>query len=105
MIDFTPLLKNPYMIFFGAAAQFGIFATFLLTLLLLPLIGITDSNLIMRLASAVGIIGAADDRQPLCCQPLQSRESMGRTLSPPIPNVTVPITSRLYPGSDHREER
>jgi oxaloacetate decarboxylase beta subunit len=60
MIDFTPLLKNPYMIFFGAAAQFGIFATFLLTLLLLPLIGITDSNLIMRLASAVGIIGAAD---------------------------------------------
>ena len=24
MIDFTPLLKNPFMIFFGAAAQFGI---------------------------------------------------------------------------------
>lgn len=25
MIDFTPLLTNPKMLFFGAAAQFGIF--------------------------------------------------------------------------------
>jgi len=31
MIDFTPLFKNPYMIFFGAAAQFGIFVTFFAT--------------------------------------------------------------------------
>ncbi len=59
MIDFTPLLKNPFMIFFGAAAQFGIFATFILTLLLLPFFGITGGDA-MRLASAVGIIGAAD---------------------------------------------
>jgi sodium ion-translocating decarboxylase beta subunit len=59
MIDFTPLLKNPYMIFFGAAAQFGIFATFILTLLILPFFGITG-DYAMRLASAVGIIGAAD---------------------------------------------
>ncbi len=59
MIDFTPLLKNPFMIFFGAAAQFGIFVTFLLTLLLLPLMGITGEYA-LRLASAVGIIGAAD---------------------------------------------
>ncbi len=59
MIDFTPLLKNPYMIFFGAAAQFGIFTTFLLTLVLLPVFGITGADA-MRLASAVGIIGAAD---------------------------------------------
>lgn len=59
MIDFTPLFKNPVMIFFGAAAQFGIFATFLLTLWLLPLIGV-EGPMAMRLASAVGIIGAAD---------------------------------------------
>ena len=59
MIDFSPLFKNPVMIFFGAAAQFGIFATFLLTLWLLPLIGI-EGPMAMRLASAVGIIGAAD---------------------------------------------
>ena len=34
MIDFSPLLKNPFMMFFGAAAQFGIFATMLVALLL-----------------------------------------------------------------------
>lgn len=59
MIDFTPLLKNPVMIFFGAAAQIGIFATFLLMLLILPLIGIEGPDA-LRLAAAVGIIGAAD---------------------------------------------
>ncbi len=59
MIDFTPLLKNPFMIFFGAAAQFGIFITFLATLLLLPLFGITG-DAALKLAAAVGIIGAAD---------------------------------------------
>jgi carboxybiotin decarboxylase len=61
MIDFTPLLKNPFMIFFGAAAQFGIFATFLLALFLLPLLGIPNTDFLhLRLASAIGIIGAAD---------------------------------------------
>ena len=52
MIDFTPLFVNPSMLFFGAAAQFGIFATIVIALLL----GIDD----LRVASAVGIIGAAD---------------------------------------------
>lgn len=64
MIDFSPLMKDPSMIFFGAAAQFGIFATFLVSLVLLPLVlpasQASDSNLIFRLASAIGIIGAAD---------------------------------------------
>lgn len=61
MIDFTPLLKDPTMIFFGAAAQFGIFATFLVSILLIPMVvpGATD-DLVLRLASAIGIIGAAD---------------------------------------------
>ncbi len=61
MIDFTPLLKDPSMIFFGAAAQFGIFATFLVSILLIPLVvpG-ADDSLVLRLASAIGIIGAAD---------------------------------------------
>ena len=49
------------MIFFGAAAQFGIFITFLVSILLIPLVvpG-ADDSLILRLASAIGIIGAAD---------------------------------------------
>lgn len=64
MIDFSPLLKDPSMIFFGAAAQFGIFATFLLSLVLIPaipgLVAEGDSDMVMKLASAIGIIGAAD---------------------------------------------
>lgn len=62
MIDFSPLLKDPSMIFFGAAAQFGIFITFLLSLLLIPLLPNlpAEENFVIRLASAIGIIGAAD---------------------------------------------
>ena len=58
MIDFTVLLKNPKMILFGAAAQFGIFFTIIAALLLgkvFPQLGID-----LKIASAIGIIGAAD---------------------------------------------
>jgi len=51
MIDFEPLLKMPSMLFFGAAAQFGIFMTLLLALAL----GFDIND-----AAAIGIIGAAD---------------------------------------------
>jgi len=51
MIDFSPLFKNPVMIFFGAAAQFGIFATIIVAVLL---------GFDLKTASAIGIIGAAD---------------------------------------------
>lgn len=51
MIDFTPLLSNPLMMLFGAAAQFGIF----FTLSLAALFGFSLQD-----AASVGIIGAAD---------------------------------------------
>ncbi len=51
MIDFTPLLTNPYMLLFGAAAQFGIFVTIILA----SLFGFP-----LREAASIGIIGAAD---------------------------------------------
>lgn len=51
MIDFGPLLQNPFMLFFGAAAQFGIFATMMLALVFGFDIGA---------AAAIGVIGAAD---------------------------------------------
>lgn len=51
MIDFTPLLTNPYMLLFGAAAQFGIFATITLA----SLFGFP-----LKEAASIGIIGAAD---------------------------------------------
>ena len=51
MIDFGPLLSNPKMLLFGAAAQFGIFVT----LCLASLLGFD-----LKDAASVGIIGAAD---------------------------------------------
>lgn len=51
MIDFGPLLSNPKMFLFGAAAQFGIFFAMTLAVLL---------GFDLRDAASIGIIGAAD---------------------------------------------
>lgn len=51
MIDFGPLLSNPKLIFFGAAAQIGIFIVIILSVLL---------GFELRDAASIGIIGAAD---------------------------------------------
>ncbi|NLK72394.1 MAG: sodium ion-translocating decarboxylase subunit beta [Clostridiales bacterium] len=58
MIDFTPLLKHPKMILFGAAAQFGIFSTILFALFLNKLFPSLGFDL--KTAASIGIIGAAD---------------------------------------------
>lgn len=50
MIDFGPLLSNPKLMVFGAAAQFGIFFTLCLASMFFP---VND-------AASIGIIGAAD---------------------------------------------
>ena len=50
MIDFGPVLSNPKLMIFGAAAQFGIFFTFCAAALFFD---IND-------AAAIGVIGAAD---------------------------------------------
>lgn len=52
MIDFKPLIQNPFMLFFGAAAQFGIFFTMMAALAT----GAFD----LKEAASIGIIGAAD---------------------------------------------
>jgi sodium ion-translocating decarboxylase beta subunit len=59
MIDFGPLLQDPEMLFFGAAAQFGIFFTMMLALLVGRIPGVTGIPG-LREAAAIGIIGAAD---------------------------------------------
>lgn len=51
MIDFGPLLSNPKMMLFGAAAQFGIFFTFSLASLL---------GFEIKDSASIAIIGAAD---------------------------------------------
>lgn len=51
MIDFEPMLSNPKLMMFGAAAQFGIFMTICLA-------GLVFGDI--REAAAIGMIGAAD---------------------------------------------
>lgn len=63
MIDFTPLFKMPIMIFFGAAAQLGIFATITGVVFLsrfIPQFSGMEAGELLKLAASVGIIGAAD---------------------------------------------
>ena len=61
MCDFGPMFKNPVMMFFGAAAQFGIFATVLVVLFLGRLFPVQLADFQdLRVAAAIGIIGAAD---------------------------------------------
>ncbi|AVK61791.1 sodium ion-translocating decarboxylase subunit beta [Lactobacillus sp. CBA3605] len=51
MIDFGPLLQNPFMLLFGAAAQFGIFFVIIVAVL---------CGFDIKEAASIGIIGAAD---------------------------------------------
>ena len=51
MIDFGPLLSNPKMFLFGAAAQFGIFVVIVAAVLM---------GFDLRDAASIGMIGAAD---------------------------------------------
>ena len=57
MTDFSPLIANPKMTLLGAAAQFGIFITFIGSLFLAEYCGF-DFDL--RDAASIGIIGGAD---------------------------------------------
>ena len=88
MIDFGPVLSNPKLMIFGAAAQFGIFLTFCAASMFF---GTNDS-------ASIAVIGAAD----------------GPTSSFPkcsIPNIRVPSwwrpipTWRWCPSSSRRSSR
>jgi oxaloacetate decarboxylase beta subunit len=78
MTDFRPLFTTPKMVFFGAAAQFGIFATILFVLWLADLFPTLKENIIqlglaqeafkdatpleilIKTAASIGVIGTAD---------------------------------------------
>jgi oxaloacetate decarboxylase beta subunit len=51
MIDFSPLLSQPYLVLLGAAGQFGIFGTLILAVLL---------GFPLNEAASIGVIGAID---------------------------------------------
>ena len=68
MIDFGPLLVNPKLILFGAAAQWGIFATIsVATLLGFSLVD----------AASIGIIGAADGPTSILVAQVLGSQYMG----------------------------
>lgn len=75
MIDFGPLLRNPKMLLFGGAAQFGIFFT--LSFAVLLGFGIKE-------AAAIGIIGAADGPTSIF------------VANKFAPNLVAPITVAAY---------
>jgi len=56
MTDFGPLIANPKSLLLGAAAQFGVFAAFLMALIL----GALGLGFGVNEAAAIGIIGGAD---------------------------------------------
>ncbi len=68
MCDFTPLFKMPQMIFFGAAAQFGIFATLIIAILL---------GFKLNHAVAISIIGAADGPTSIYVATRLARDFLG----------------------------
>lgn len=57
MTDFGPLIANPKMLILGAAAQFGIFFTFIGSLMLTEYAGFSFG---LKEAASIGIIGGAD---------------------------------------------
>ncbi|HKL87346.1 MAG TPA: sodium ion-translocating decarboxylase subunit beta [Treponemataceae bacterium] len=68
MIDFGPLLSNPKMFLFGAAAQFGIFMTITLAIIL----GFSLND-----AASIGVIGAADGPTAILVSQILNSKYMG----------------------------
>jgi oxaloacetate decarboxylase beta subunit len=68
MIDFGPLLSNPKMFLFGAAAQFGIF----FTIVFAAIIGFNLND-----AASIGIIGAADGPTSILVSQIMGSKYMG----------------------------
>ena len=68
MIDFGPLLSNPKLVLFGAAAQFGIFATISIAALM---------GFPLKDAASIGIIGAADGPTSILVSQVLNSEYVG----------------------------
>lgn len=68
MIDFGPLLSNPKLVLFGAAAQFGIFATVSIAALM---------GFPLKDAASIGIIGAADGPTSILVSQVLNSEYVG----------------------------
>ncbi len=76
MIDFGPVLARPSLVLLGAAAQFGIFGTFLLVYMIgdgwLHLMPFT-----LKQAASIGVIGSADGPTSIYVSSLLAPELLG----------------------------
>ncbi len=99
MIDFGPLLTNPKLLFFGAAAQFGIY----FTLSLASLVGFD-----LRDAAAISIIGAADGPTSICVAGYFKSNYMGAIIVAAysymalVPIVQPPVIRALTTPEERR---
>jgi len=96
MIDFAPLFKNPMMIFFGAAAQLGIFATMLLA---------TFLGFDLKTAASIGIIGAADGPTAIYVANKFARDYWGDIGGGLLIYVLVPHPAAVIRALTTRKER
>ena len=77
MIDFGPMLSNPKLLFFGAAAHLGVFATITVACV----IGyISPGMFSLQDAASVGIIGAADGPTAIFVANYYNTQYMGAIL-------------------------
>lgn len=89
MIDFGPVLTNPKLMLFGAAAQFGIF----FTLCMATLCGFGPME-----SASIAIIGAADGRQALLLQTTSAsaQTTRGFSVRSLLRHIPIWLLFRLY---------
>ncbi len=98
MIDFTPILTNPKLMLFGAAAQFGIFFTFCLASIFFP----------QNDAASIGIIGAADGPTAIVVSQKLNSQFVGAIMVAAysymalVPIIQPPIIKLLTTKSERR---
>ena len=87
MIDFGPLLQNPFMLLFGAAAQFGIFFTIIVAIFF---------GFDINEAASIGIIGAADGPTAIFVSNQLADNLLGPIMTYKAENVSK-MTRILFP--------
>ena len=87
MIDFGPLLSNPKLFLFGAAAQFGIFAAIVVACFL---------GFDLKDAASIGIIGAADGPTSILVSQVLGSNYIGLSLWWHIPTWRLFLLSSLW---------
>ena len=98
MIDFGPLLSNPKLMIFGAAAQFGIFFTYTMASLFFPL----------NEAASIAIIGAADGPTSIIVADKLNSQYMGAIMVAAysymalVPVVQPPVIKLLTTKKERR---